>query len=356
MRFDTFNRRFGSVVRRGMAPLEFVMALPVLLLLMVSITWLGFSVIGQTEVLVEARNLAWKRRFENLSDKPLIFPMKVSLPLIPAYSEDSDFATETVSKKVDVSPIFSMVPGPSASHTVMAGSWDWRALPLSDPPNFDEMKTMAITGKAGQFADRLRDLDGDAIAEALRTAAEKKLEEVVDKAVEDHPEAKIALEAAKTAYREGANWEAIGKEVVKQILLDAAKKNKAVEMILDAAGMIDDGGGAPKSSAENNPNADSAKQKQQGDRESRRAAELAKVEADITATKEELAKLNPPQNNQQPQPDPNQQTQEEKDKQKAEEERKKQLTEYLQDKLKRLESQKADINAGPDLNDPNNEQ
>src|SRR5215210_3487076 len=91
--------------RRGIATLEFVMALPVLLLLMVAITWLGFSVIGQTDVLITSRNKAWKRRFEDASKKPLVFSAT------PFYDEDADYVTERSAKQVHVSPVFDHLPG-----------------------------------------------------------------------------------------------------------------------------------------------------------------------------------------------------------------------------------------------------
>ena len=135
----------------GMATLEFVLALPVLLLLMVGITWLGFSVIGQTEMLVEARNKAWKKRFDNAADNPLSFPIlpEHDLPVLPKYNKNADYVTETASKKVDVSPVFSALPGPNASHTVLAGSWDYQAMPLDTPPDFVLMGKAALIGTFG---------------------------------------------------------------------------------------------------------------------------------------------------------------------------------------------------------------
>ncbi len=137
----------SSATRRGIATLEFAFALPTLLLLMVAITWLGFSVMGQTEVLIQARNEAWKKRFDNTADQPLHFP------ILPGYARDKDFVTETASKKVDVSPIFKLVPGPKASFTVLAGSWDYRALKLDEPPDLKLMATAAAIGWGGNLLD-----------------------------------------------------------------------------------------------------------------------------------------------------------------------------------------------------------
>jgi hypothetical protein len=160
-----------------MATLEFVMALPVLLLLMVGITWLGFSVIGQTEVIVEARNKAWKKRFENENQVPLMFPTGIGDVQNPEYAGDADYVTEEASKTVDVSPIFSMVPGPKSSHTILAGSWDHRAMPLKAPPDWNLIKyalANAVTGKLQSAAAILSNIDqllADAVANAAAEAA-----------------------------------------------------------------------------------------------------------------------------------------------------------------------------------------
>ncbi len=135
-----FHQHDNGTPRRGIATLEFAMALPILLLLMVAITWLGFSVIGQSEVLIQARNQAWKKRFDNSADQPLHFP------ILPGYARDKDFVTETASKTIDVSPVFKVFPGPQASFTVLAGSWDYRAMKLDKPP---DLKLMAIAGAIG---------------------------------------------------------------------------------------------------------------------------------------------------------------------------------------------------------------
>src|SRR6476620_9827420 len=94
MRTPLPHRR-ACTARRAMATLEFVMALPVLLLLMVGITWLGFSVISRSEALIEARDKAWKKRFDNPKQKPLIFPTGVGAVKNPRYSQAGDYVTET---------------------------------------------------------------------------------------------------------------------------------------------------------------------------------------------------------------------------------------------------------------------
>jgi hypothetical protein len=137
------------------ATLEFVMALPFLLLLMVAITWLGFSVIGQTEVLVQSRNKAWEKRFQNAANNPLCFPIlpEHDLPILPKYVASKDYVTERASQRVDVSAIFKALPGPEATHTILAGAWDYEAMPFNKPPDFELMAKAAVFGTFGNVLD-----------------------------------------------------------------------------------------------------------------------------------------------------------------------------------------------------------
>jgi hypothetical protein len=145
--------------RRAVAPLEFVMALPLLFVLMICILWLGFWLIGQSEVLVEARNETWKKRFDDASGDPLFFPVLDDPVPLGLYNRDKDFAKETANKKIEISPAFDHLAGPQASHTVLAGSWDHRAMDLEKPPHFKLMATAAAVGMGGNVLDWLAQVD-----------------------------------------------------------------------------------------------------------------------------------------------------------------------------------------------------
>lgn len=167
---------------RGIATLEFVMALPVLLLLMVAITWLGYSVIGQADVLVAARNNTWKQRFDDKAKRPLMFPSGISAAKNPFYSTEADYVSVRASKKVDVSPMFSRLPGPEAGHTILAGSWDHRAMPFDKPPEWKLLATAAASGKGGSLQTwttmlndplgRLKDIGSNILAENAKRMTE----------------------------------------------------------------------------------------------------------------------------------------------------------------------------------------
>ena len=181
---ENIQQRVRPFTRRGMATLEFVMALPILLVLMVGITWLGFSVIGQTETLVEARNKAWKRRFEDKAKNPLVFPAGLLVATNPFYSHDDDYVSETVTKPVDVSPVFSAMPSPQAKHTILAGSWDHKAIDLNNRPDLElyvRVAANAVTGdiqtqlgNLSQLIDSVQQSGVAAIAQAFTQATDLK--------------------------------------------------------------------------------------------------------------------------------------------------------------------------------------
>ena len=55
----------------------------------------------------------------------------------------------STSTTVDVTPAFNRIPGPEASHTILAGSWDYTALGLKPPPNIVPMGKAAVIGTFG---------------------------------------------------------------------------------------------------------------------------------------------------------------------------------------------------------------
>jgi hypothetical protein len=143
-----------------MATLEFAMALPILLLLIVGITWMGFIVVGRAEVLTLARAKAWNQRFDDKSKRPLTFPKMLAFAPNPRYSANADHATETVTKPVRVSPVFDRFATPTSSHTILAGSWDHRAMPFNKFPEFELIATVAANGIGGDPQSLLSNLRG----------------------------------------------------------------------------------------------------------------------------------------------------------------------------------------------------
>ncbi len=121
--------------RRAVAPLELALCLPVLLVLIISIVWLGFSVVGQSAVAVQARQAAWKKRFDARGTALLFLK--------------DDFVTEKAVGKVEVTPLLDDMSPPTSSHDVMIGTWDYHELALDKAPNLKEYALAATNAKTG---------------------------------------------------------------------------------------------------------------------------------------------------------------------------------------------------------------
>ncbi len=118
---------------RGVATLELVLCLPILLVLIVGIVWLGNSVITQTEVVIDARYQTWQQRSSNQGTALLFLT--------------DDIVSENSTEKVTVSPLFDDMASPESSHDVMADAWDFELLPLDQAPNWKQYLLAAANAK-----------------------------------------------------------------------------------------------------------------------------------------------------------------------------------------------------------------
>jgi len=103
--------------RRGIAPLEMVMALPIIILLWAFIFWLGLFFLNWTDVTVGARREAWLKR-DQPSSRADAFDFK-----------KIDTVKENQRRPVKFGP-FGNNPVPEHTHEVLVGAWDYRAIPL----------------------------------------------------------------------------------------------------------------------------------------------------------------------------------------------------------------------------------
>ena len=107
------------------------MCLPVIVLLFMCIMWLGKSLVAQSEVTVEARNDAWRKRYESKEAKPFDF------------GRDGQ-VSGSATKEVHVSPVFDGFGQPQASHIVLGGAWDHRQVDdLNTHVNFQRWEQLA---------------------------------------------------------------------------------------------------------------------------------------------------------------------------------------------------------------------
>jgi hypothetical protein len=138
--------------------------------MLVALIWLGFSVIGQTEVTVEARHDAWSQRFERWNQTPF------------AFSQDQS-VTGDATTTVEVSPLLDGFGNPESSHIVAQANWDHRSVEFRSIPNWRLYVDTAVAarreGLLSQYEDAraamapLESIGSTALADALRQAAEE---------------------------------------------------------------------------------------------------------------------------------------------------------------------------------------
>ncbi len=215
--------------RMGAAPLEFVLCMPVLLVLIVSIVWLGVSVVAQSRVAVEARYLAWQQRF-NAEGTPLLFL-------------EDNFVNETSTEEVEVSPLLDDMPPPEATHHVMMGSWDHAALSLDKAPHWKEYLQVAANAKTGNLQTTYTDVRNDfsdwqnASRQAWQTLGQQLLEKITGMGTEAEAEVAKAEEATDGREKTGEIDERIARveqEVARTEAKLRALKNQKKDGLKDA--------------------------------------------------------------------------------------------------------------------------
>jgi len=121
--------------RRGIAAVEFVMVVPLLLVLFVGLVWTGRLSIARATTAVEARHDAWNAR------------QRVKHPHFDFGDTTSGIATASAEQTVAVAwPAASAVP--RAEVSVHGDPWGFRTLKLNRPPNWPLMIT--ALRKAGE--------------------------------------------------------------------------------------------------------------------------------------------------------------------------------------------------------------
>ncbi len=154
--------------RRAVATLELVLALPIILVMLVALIWLGFSVVGQTEVTVQARHQAWSQRFEPWNQTPFTFSTDQSV-------------TGSADASVKVSPLPDGFGNPQSSHVVAQANWDHRSAEFRSLPNWRLYAEVGIAAKregllalyedAQAVMESLESIGSVALTDALRQAA-----------------------------------------------------------------------------------------------------------------------------------------------------------------------------------------
>jgi hypothetical protein len=147
--------------RRGVATVEVVMCLPVLVGLFACILQVGATVSAEAEVVAEARHLAWAQR-------------EGSVGAVPFEFETPNPVDGSAHRSARVSPIFRGFPEPRSRHTVLAGAWDDRQVNLGRQPNWELDAKLVPEGKVMQVQNASSDL------QLFKSLGEKALQSFFD--------------------------------------------------------------------------------------------------------------------------------------------------------------------------------
>jgi len=135
--------------RRGSAPVEFVMALPVLLLMFVLILSVGLFFLSQVKATVTARSDTFQQRSSARSSRPLAYSSQTSTGDI--YSRTATDTPDYPSPAVNFGSV-------SVEQSVLGGSWDHRELLQGNGPHWKDMAKASVfgsTNKIGSLLDQL---------------------------------------------------------------------------------------------------------------------------------------------------------------------------------------------------------
>jgi len=186
-------------MRGGIAPLEVLLVLPVLILLWLVIFQIGFCYIRQAEVTVTARSSAWRQRAKEKGE-PFTFENQGSQGRIEKTSTGS----------VKISGISAAFPDARSRHTVMAGTWSHPDIDLNEQPNFQLAFKLARLGPKREIIDRL---------------------DAIEKLVKSMTKLKDAFSNLGSPSKLGANLQSLGNDVdYKSLIGDAVQSYVAQEV------------------------------------------------------------------------------------------------------------------------------
>lgn len=169
------SRRVMICTRRGMAPLEFVMGLPFLLLLFSFFFSLGFAFLNKTTVAINARHEVWQAR-EDQSHWS-----NDALSIFSALNDDSGVHEKELQQDVKIAQWLGGALTVKSKAAVLTGTWDSRQIPTFDEgdPHTRLMEKMlgsnlGLLGVGDSILHKLLTLSLDDPDGAIQAANEEK--------------------------------------------------------------------------------------------------------------------------------------------------------------------------------------
>ncbi|QGJ70680.1 Hypothetical protein PBC10988_23780 [Planctomycetales bacterium 10988] len=128
-------------LRKGMAPLEMVMSLPIMVGLFVLLLVVCDAAKQKALVITESRQAAWVQRDAKQADQVFFFGFR---------NGGDDMVAGAESREVMSPQFLGNFADARSSHEVMGGAWDFDELPLDSPVHFEEMGLVAVGGNVNQ--------------------------------------------------------------------------------------------------------------------------------------------------------------------------------------------------------------
>lgn len=122
---------------RGLASLELVLALPLLLMLLAVVFFLGDGMIKANQTVVAARADAWSQRGSRPSADPFAFTRS---------STERSLVNGAAEETIRSNAAIGLLSEATAEHTVMSGAWDYRDIDLNRPPSYAVYAKVASSG------------------------------------------------------------------------------------------------------------------------------------------------------------------------------------------------------------------
>jgi hypothetical protein len=117
--------------RRGVASLEFVMALPLLLILVTCIITGGYVAKNRLAVSLAVRRDAWKYRHGPPPPRSLDLPVVSTLGVLAGVATDSGLVLREMSRSLRLPSVLSRATHTATfRHAVMGGAWDDQSIPF----------------------------------------------------------------------------------------------------------------------------------------------------------------------------------------------------------------------------------
>jgi len=159
------SRYIDYKAKNGIAQLELVLVLPILLLLFIVLLWMGMAGSQQAEVSVVARFKAWDQRNVQKANP---FDFKDVEQGKVAGSEESP---------VKLSPIMDGWASPQSKHVLLAGAWQSPHVDLNNSPNWNLYKKLVEEGGRQKIdeVDRLLKQIPTKINQAISTQVEAQI-------------------------------------------------------------------------------------------------------------------------------------------------------------------------------------